>query len=42
MATTQEVIAAYHERMLSPTITQDAFDDLAARIRVLKALDQES
>ena len=41
MATTEEVIEEYRERMLSPAITQDAFDELADRIKALKALDQE-
>lgn len=41
MATTQEVIEGYKERMTSPTVTKDEFDDLVDRIKALKALDQE-
>lgn len=42
MATTQEVIDSYQERMLCPTITKDVFDDLVDRIKALKSLDLES
>lgn len=42
MTTTQEVIDGYLERMESPSLTRDAFDDLAERIQVLKALGHEN
>ena len=42
MATTQEVIDGYLERMKTPSLTQDAFDELVDRVEALKALDLES
>ena len=39
MATTQEVIDSYQERMMSPAITQDEFDALVERIKALRSLD---
>ena len=42
MATPQEVIDGYLERMESPSLTKDEFDDLVDRVKALKALDLES
>ncbi len=38
MATTEEVIAEYLERMKDPDLTQRGFDDLAARVKRLQSL----
>ena len=42
MATPQEVIDGYLERMENPSLTKDEFDDLVDRVKALKALDLES
>lgn len=39
MATTEEVIAEYLERMKDPNISRQAFDDLAARVKRLQDLN---
>lgn len=41
MATTEEVIADYLERMKDPSLSREAFDDLAARVKRLQILARE-